>query len=293
MQTCPIVVITGATSGLGQLTAIELAKRGTHLVLTARNKERAETTKNILKDIVPNTKVDFFFGDLSLMKDVKQVGNEIKNTYPAIDVLVNNAGLHGFEQRITSEGLPEMIAVNYLAPWLLTHTLLQPLMESKAARIVNVASEASRNHGKLKLPEDLTDVSTFTARDSSMIYGKTKLLNIMFTEELGRRLKGSGVTVNALNPGFNVTGLGRELGFSSVLAKILKALHIGDPQKGANIIIRLATESQYQGETGGYYDVSNGKRIPPVAPGGDVSMQNLLWNTTEELLLTKGFIEKN
>ncbi|WP_179031591.1 SDR family NAD(P)-dependent oxidoreductase [Paenibacillus kribbensis] len=291
MSTYPIIVITGATSGLGQLAAIELAKRGAHLVLTARNEKRAETTKNILEDLVPNPKVHFFFGDLSLMKDVGRIGNEIKANYPKIDVLVNNAGLHGFEQRVTSEGFAEMMAVNYLAPWLLTHTLLQPLMNSKNARIVNVASEASRNHGKLKLPEDLTDTSAFTARGSSIIYGKTKLLNIMYTGELGRQLDGTGVTVNALNPGFNVTGLGRELGFSSVLAKILNALHIGDPRKGADIIIRLATESQYQEVTGGYFNVGTGRPIVPAYPGGDIIMQRQLWSATKELLQQKGMIE--
>ncbi|MEC0232827.1 SDR family NAD(P)-dependent oxidoreductase [Paenibacillus kribbensis] len=291
MSTYPIIVITGATSGLGQLTAIELAKRGAHLVLTARNEKRAETTKNVLEDLVPNPKVHFFFGDLSLMKDVRRIGNEIKANYPKIDVLVNNAGLHGFEQRVTSEGFAEMMAVNYLAPWLLTHTLLQPLMNSKNARIVNVASEASRNHGKLKLPEDLTETSAFTARGSSIIYGKTKLLNIMYTGELGRQLDGTGVTVNALNPGFNVTGLGRELGFSSVLAKILNALHIGDPRKGADIIIRLATESQYQEVTGGYFNVGTGRPIVPAYPGGDIIMQRQLWSATKELLQQKGMIE--
>lgn len=290
MPTYPIIVITGATSGLGQLAAIGLAKQGAHLVLTARNERRAETTQNILKSLAPNANINFFFGDLSLMKDVKRIGNEIKAVYPKIDVVVNNAGLHGFEQRITAEGFAEMIAVNYLAPWLLTHTLLQPLMDSKNARIVNVASEASRNHGKLKLPQDLTDTSEFTARGSSEIYGKTKLLNIMFTEGLARRLEGTGITVNALNPGFNVTGLGRELGFSSVLARILKFLHIGDPKKGADIIIRLVTESQYQGVTGGYFNVGTGKTIVPVYPGGDTNMQNQLWNATEELLKQKGFI---
>ena len=163
----PIVVITGATSGLGQLVAIELAKRNTHLILTARSRNRAEETKKMLKSIAQKTEIDFFFGDLSLMEDVKRIGNEIKASYPKIDVLVNNAGLHAFEQRITSEGFSEMIAVNYLAPWLFTHTLQQSLMKSGNARIVNVASEASRNHGELKLPEDLTNTSTFTPRGSS------------------------------------------------------------------------------------------------------------------------------
>ncbi|KUO65191.1 MAG: short-chain dehydrogenase [Gracilibacter sp. BRH_c7a] len=291
MEAYPIAVITGATSGLGQLAAIELAKRGTRLVLTARNKERAATTRNRIKAFAPSVKVDFFYGDLSLMEDVKRIGNEIEAAYPQIDILINNAGLHGFKQRITKEGFPEMMAVNYLAPWLLTHTLLNSLTESKNARIVNVASEASRNHGELKLPEDLTDTSDFTAKGSSLIYGKTKLLNIMFTGELGRRLDGTGVAVNALNPGFNVTGLGRELGFSSVLVKILNALHIGDPRKGADIIVRLAADSQYQGVTEGYFNVGTGKSIVPIYPGGDIKMQNQLWDATKKLLQQKSFVD--
>jgi NAD(P)-dependent dehydrogenase (short-subunit alcohol dehydrogenase family) len=291
MNTCPTIVITGATSGLGQLVAIELAKQGAHLVLTARSKSRAETTRKMLESIAPKTKVDFFFGDLSLMEDVRRIGEAIKVAYPKIDVLVNNAGLHAFEQRITSEGFAEMIAVNYLAPWLLTHTLLQSLMKSENARIVNVASEASRNHGELKLPEDLIDTSNFTARGSSMLYGKTKLLDIMFTAEISRQLSGTGVTVNALNPGFNVTSLGRELRFASVLERILKFFHIGDPRKGADIIVGLVVGHQYHSVTGGYFNVGTGKTITPIYPGADRIMQNRLWNETKELLQRRGFIE--
>lgn len=217
----PIIVITGATSGLGQLSAMELAKRGAHLILTARSKERAEATRYKIQEIMPSAKIEFFYGDLSLLSDVKRVGLEIAAAYPRIDVLLNNAGLHAFEQRVTSEGYAEMIAVNYLAPWLLTHTLQSSLIQSGHARVVNVASEASRNHGTLVLPDDLTDITPFTARGSSPIYGKTKLLNIMFTGELARQWRGTGIRVNALNPGFNVTGLGRELWFASVLERML------------------------------------------------------------------------
>lgn len=291
MSACPIIVITGATRGLGQLVAIELANRGNHVVVTARSKKRAEMVRKMIKDVAPTAEVDFFFGDLSVMKDVKRVGNEIKAAYPKIDALVNNAGLHAFEQRITSEGFAEMIAVNYLAPWLLTHTLQESLVNSGNARIVNVASEASRSHGELKLPEDLTNTSTFTARGSSALYGKTKLFEIMFTGELARRLSGTGVTVNALNPGFNVTGLGRELWFASMFERILNFLHIGDPRKGANIITRLVTDPEYQGVTGGYFNVGSGAPIVPVYPGGDIIMQNKLWNVTKELLQQRDLIE--
>ncbi|MEK4510461.1 SDR family NAD(P)-dependent oxidoreductase [Paenibacillus sp. FSL K6-2524] len=291
MTNNPIVVITGATSGLGQLVAIELAKRGAHLVLTARSRERANMTKRTLLDIMPTIDVDFFYGDLSLLEDVKRIGNEISVAYPKIDVLVNNAGLHAFKQRITSEGFAEMIAVNYLAPLLLTHLLQQSLINAGNARIVNVASEASRNHGEVKLPEDLTDTTSFTSRGSSAIYGKTKLFNIMFTGELARQWSDTGITVNALNPGFNVTGLGRELWFASMLERILNFCHIGDPRKGADIITRLIVDQKYQGVTGGYFNVGTGNSIVPVYPGGDIIMQNKLWHVTKELLQQRGLLE--
>ncbi|MEO2206579.1 SDR family NAD(P)-dependent oxidoreductase [Paenibacillus pabuli] len=289
--TQPIIVITGATSGLGQLAAMELAKRGAQLVLTARSEERAEATRNKIRAIVPSAKIRFFYGDLSLLSDVKRVGLEIADAYPRIDVLLNNAGLHAFEQRVTSEGFAEMIAVNYLAPWLLTHTLRNSLIQSGHARVVNVASEASRNHGQLVLPGDLMDTSPFTARGSSPIYGKTKLLNIMFTGELARQWDGTGVCVNALNPGFNVTGLGRELWFASVLERILTFLHIGDPRRGADIMTRLAVEPEFGEVSGGYFNVGSGAAITPVAPGGDAGMQKKLWKVTHQLLKERGLLD--
>ncbi|MFB5760368.1 SDR family NAD(P)-dependent oxidoreductase [Paenibacillus medicaginis] len=291
MTTKPIIVITGATSGLGQIVAIEMAKRGAQLVLTARSRQRAEATGKMIHEQMPSASVDFFYGDLSLMKDVKRMGKEISAAYPRIDVLVNNAGVHAFEQRETSEGFAEMIAVNYLAPWLFTHTLYPSLRAAGNARVVNVASEASRNHGELTIPGDLTDASLFTARGSSAIYGKTKLLNIMFTGALARQWEGAGINVNALNPGFNVTGLGRELWFAAILERILKFLHIGDPRRGADIITRLVVDPAYQNVTGGYFNVGSGHAITPVHPGGDISMQNKLWEATMDLLQQKGFLE--
>lgn len=290
MNTNSVAVITGATSGIGQIAAIDLAKRGMKLVLTARSRERAEETARRINEAAPNSEVVFFYGDLSIMADVKRVGEEIQSAYAQIDVLVNNAGLHAFTQRITSEGFSEMMAVNYLAPWLLTLILLPSLKASSKARVVNVASEASRNHGVLALPEDLTDTADFTARGSSAIYGKTKLLNIMFTGELSRQLSSTGVAVHALNPGFNVTGLGRELWFAPMLERILKGLRIGDPRKGAEIITRLAIDPQYGGVTGGYYNVGTGKSILPVHPGGDKAMQSKLWMETQRLLQHRKWI---
>ena len=280
----PTIVITGATSGLGRLAAIELAKQGARLAITARNLERAGATSAEIRAAAPGAHVDIFLADLTRVADVRRVGQEISSRYAQIDVLINNAGVHTFEQRVTPDGYPEMVAVNYFAPWLLTRELLPSLRRAAGARIVNVASEASRRHGVLKLPEDLTDTTPFTARGSSPLYGKSKLLDIMFTLELARRLEGTGVTANCLDPGFNVTGLGRELGFAAPLEKILTRLRIGDPARGSGLIVRLATDPSFAGRSGGYYGVKNTTRLMPVHPGSEHRLQAQLWEDTEALL---------
>ena len=280
----PTIVITGATSGLGRIAATELARQGAHLVLTARSAERAERTRADIQAAAPGTEVDVFLVDLTRTADVRRVGQEIAGQYDHIDVLINNAGVHAFEQRITADGYPEMVAVNYFAPWLLTRALLPILTGTPGARIVNVGSEASRRHGTLSLPGDLTDTAPFTARGSSAVYGKSKLLDIMFTLELARRIDGSGVTANVLDPGFNVTGLGRELGFAAPLEKILTWLHIGNPRRGAGLIVKLATDRSFAERSGGYYTVRGTRALTPTHPGDDPGWQSRLWTETERLI---------
>jgi len=288
MSELPTIVLTGATGGLGQLAAVDLARRGAHLILIARNKARAEDIRALVEATAPQSTVKIFLADLSSMSDVRRVGTEIAATHPSIDVLINNAGLHAFEQRITADGFPIMVAVNYLAPWLLTQHLRPALIRAAGsqgeARVVAVASEASRRHGRLALPEDLTDTSSFTALGSSLLYGKSKLLDILFIQELARRLEGSRVSANALCPGFNVTGLGRELRFAAQLERLLRALRIGDPAKGAGIIVRLAVDPEFRGISGGYFSVKGGKPLTPVWPSGDQELQARLWAQTERLL---------
>lgn len=280
----PTIVITGATSGLGRLAAIELAAQGARLAITARDPDRADATRAAIRAAAPDAEVDVFLADFARTADVLRAGSEIAAHYDKVDVLINNAGLHAFEQRITPDGLPEMVAVNYLAPWILTQALLPTLGKAGRARVVNVASEASRRHGTLTLPDDLTDTSRFTSRESSQRYGASKLLDILFTLELARRIEGTGITANCLDPGFNVTGLGRELGFAAPLEKLLTRLHIGDPARGAGLIVRLATDPYFEGPSGGYYSVKNTARLIPVHPGGDAETQRRLWRQTEELL---------
>ena len=120
MPTTPIIVLTGATSGIGQLAAIELAKQGAHLVIIARNADKADATRALIDEAAPGSPCDVFFADLAIMDDVRRVGQEIAAHYERIDVLINNAGIHPFEQRVTCDGFPEAVAVNYFGPWLLT-----------------------------------------------------------------------------------------------------------------------------------------------------------------------------
>ena len=284
MEKLPTILITGATSGIGQLAAIELARGGAHLILTARSEERAASTRAAIESAAPGTNVDIHYVDFTSLAAVASAGREILARHERIDVLINNAGLHAFEQRVTVDGYPEMIAVNYLAPWLLTHMLRDRLVRSSPARIVTIASEASRQSGGLTPRSDLTNTAAFSARGSSAIYGKSKLLDIMFSLELARQLQGTSVVANCLCPGFNVTGLGRELGFAAALSHVLNWLKIGDPRRGAGIIVRLATDPAFGVTSGAYVSVRNARPLTPIPPGDDVGARQGLWSLTAELL---------
>ena len=281
-QAIPTIVITGATGGIGQIAAIALARQGAHLVLTARSKARADATLTLIEAEAPGTRVDVHYGDFADMASIAALGREILARHARIDVLINNAGLHAFTPRVTADGTSEMVAVNYLAPWLLTNILRATLVRSAPSRIITVASEASRQAAGFDPLAALVDTRAFTARGSSKIYGQTKMLNIMFSLELARQLTGTGVAANCLCPGFNVTGLGRELWFATPLERLLKWLKIGDPARGAGITVRLATDPAFAEVTGGYYSVTNAKPLVPVAPGSDQQAQTALWQATAQ-----------
>lgn len=282
----PVIVMTGATNGMGRLAAFELARRGARLGVVARSRAKADALREEIERLVPGAAVDVFLADLSLLAEVRQVGEEIAARYPRIDVLINNAGLHAFSQRVTSEGYAEMTAVNYLAPWVLTDALRERLATSAPARIVTVASRASSRAGVLDLPADLTDTAEFTRRGSSLLYGRSKLMDIMFTQELGRQLKGAGVAVTCCCPGFNTTGLGRELPLAGALEKVLTALNIGNPQHGADIIVKLTTDPDpaFAESAGGYFAAKGAKALRCPEAGRGEAVQGALWKATAELV---------
>jgi NAD(P)-dependent dehydrogenase (short-subunit alcohol dehydrogenase family) len=283
-QSVPTIVITGATSGIGQCAAIALARRGAHLVLTARSRAKADATLRMIEAAAPGTRVHVYYGDFANLASVAALGHEIVANHVRIDTLINNAGLHAFKPRVTADGYSEMVAVNYLAPWLLTNILRETVIRSAPSRIVTVASEASRRGAGFDPLAALIEKHPFTARGSSAIYGQTKLMNVMFSNELARQLQGTGVAVNSLDPGFNVTGLGRELWFATPLERLLRWLKIGNPERGASIIVRLAIDPAFVEVTGGYFSVNDARPLVPVAPGADLEAQQALWQATAHRL---------
>jgi NAD(P)-dependent dehydrogenase (short-subunit alcohol dehydrogenase family) len=237
-----------------------------------------------IDDVAPGTPVDAFIADLTSLRDVRRVGQQIDAHYGRIDVLINNAGVHAFSQRLTPDGFAEMVAVNYLAPWVLTNTLLDKLMASAPARVVTVASEGARWAGSIDPAHDLTVTADYTRREAMTLYFRSKLMDIMFTEELGRRLSGTGVTATCCDPGFNTTALGRDLPFAGILERALHAMRIGDPRRGAGIIVRLATDPAFADTTGGYFSAKDAKPLTCPEPGRSQRIQADLWEATASLL---------
>jgi NAD(P)-dependent dehydrogenase (short-subunit alcohol dehydrogenase family) len=284
METRPVVIITGATNGLGRIAALELARWGADLGIVARSQTKVDELRREIEEVTPGTPVDAFIADLTSLRDVRRAGKEIDAHYERIDVLINNAGVHAMSQRITPDGFAEMVGVNYLAPWVLTNTLLDKLVASAPARVVIVASEGARWARSIDPAHDLTVTADYTRREAMTLYFRSKLMDIMFTQELGRRLAGTGVTATCCDPGFNVSGLGRDLPFAGSLERLLHALRIGDPRRGAGIIVRLATGLAFAETTGGYFSVKDATPLACPEPGRSTRIQADLWKTTATLL---------
>ena len=281
------MLVTGATNGIGEAAAIELGRRGARVGVVARNPAKADATVERIRAATPNAPVDVFIGDLALMADVRKVAAEVLDRYERIDVLVNNAGIQLPEQRATAEGLPEMVAVNYLAPWLLTSLLRDRLVKSAPARVVVTASEAHRFGWTVDPDTILTDTSPFGGGVGVMAaYGKSKLLDVLFTLELADRLSGTGVTANCCCPGLVATGLaGTDNLADRVATRLSSTFLVRRPEQGARVLVRLATEPAFATRTGEFISSTPMAGILPAMPAvRDVALRRRLWDVTADLL---------
>jgi NAD(P)-dependent dehydrogenase (short-subunit alcohol dehydrogenase family) len=271
-----VVVITGATSGIGRIAAEKLAGEGARIVMVARDHARAEETLARLRALGPGVAHRVHYADLTLVAEVKKVGAEIAAAEARIDVLVNNAGSMFGLRRITPEGLERTFALNHMSYFVLTHCLRENLLAAAPSRIVNTASNA---HMRATL--DFADLQTRNGYVPTLAYGRSKLCNVLFTRELARRFAGTGVTANCLHPGFVATNFGQRdaglFGWGIRLAMLFAAR----PEPGADTIVHLASSPEIADVSGRYF--YNSREIAPSRAAQDDEVAARLWRESEKI----------
>ena len=281
-----ICVITGSNSGIGKETAIALARMGATIVMVVRDQERGEKARTEIVKQTGNSSVDLMICDLSSMDSIRKFAAEFREKYDRLHVLINNAGASFSKRELTSEGFERNFAVNYLGPFLLTHELLDLLKASAPSRIINVSSGLAKN-GKVDL-DDLQGEKNyrgtkFYSPSRAPGYDNAKLMLMMFTYELARRLKGSGVTVNVLMPGFTATNLGKGSGSlgSYIMFKMVRPMQ-QSAEKGAETSIYLASSDDVKDITGKCF--AKKKEVKTCSMSYDEELQERLWDRTENML---------
>ena len=274
-RTC---LVTGATSGIGQETAVQLAGRGAAMIIVARDARRGATAAVEIRRRVPSAQVETVTADLSEMAQVRRAAGEILDRCDRLDVLVSNAGVIMTHRQLTAGGLEMTFATNHLGPFLLVSLLRGRLEDSAPARIVVVSSAAHRQ--VREIPWD--DLPGGSAVRPEQAYPLSKLANILFTRELARRLAGSGVTANCLHPGFVRTALGRDVTGLPSVALRLGLRFVPGPDAGARTSVYLASSPEVAGVTGGYF--ARSRPAEPSALARDDEAAARLWALSEELV---------
>src|ERR1700721_1080826 len=243
-----VVVITGATSGIGEIAAQRLAGMGARIVLVARDAARGQKTLTRLPSIGSGAPHSIYYGDLSRISESKRVAAEIAAAEPRIDVLINNPATLFGPRRLTADNLEETFATNHIAYFVLTLGLKANLFAASPARVVSTASDAHKGYTL-----DFDDLQAEKGYSAIRAYGRPKLCNILFTRELARRWSGTGVTANCLHPGFVATRFGDASGgFLSGIMRIAKTFAI-TPEKGAETIVYLASSPDVAAISGEYF----------------------------------------
>ena len=269
-KTC---IVTGASSGIGTATALGLAQRGARLALVGRDGQRLEDVA-VKCRAAGSPLVQTYKADFAALQQVRSLAQELLSDLPVIDVLVNNAALVLQHREQTVDGYEKVFAVNHLAPYLLTRLLLDRIVASAPARIVNVASDA-HTFGPME-PDDYMSTRVYKPLK---VYGRSKLANILFTVELAARLEGTGVTANCLHPGFVSTSLGRDNKLGSLFLKLARPF-IKSPADGAETTLQLACDPV--SANGEYF--SDGAVHATKDYAKDPAMAKRLWDDSARLV---------
>ena len=272
------VVITGGTSGIGEVAAVALAEKGARIVLVARDEARAAATLQKLATANPAVSHAVHVADLFSLYEMKRVAAAIAAAEPKIDVLINNAGAYFEERETTVDDLERSFALNHMAYFVITNGLLERLKATPGARIVSTASDA---HKMARL--DLDDLQSEKRYNGFRTYGTTKLMNILFTRQLAVRLEDSGVAAYCLHPGFAATRFAdNNDGFMGSIFSLLKKIWAISPQKGARTIVYLASGPIAVGKSGSYW--YKGHKVTPSKAARNDADAAKLWALSERIV---------
>jgi NAD(P)-dependent dehydrogenase (short-subunit alcohol dehydrogenase family) len=273
-------MVTGGNSGIGKVTVRELARLGATVVLVARDEERGGKALAKIRAGQADADVRLMLCDLSAQASVREFAGRFRDAFDRLDILVNNAGVYLARRRTSADGLELTLATNHLGYFQLTALLIDMLLDSAPARIVNVSSGA--HHGHSVNFDDLAREKRYWGYS---VYGETKLMNILFTRALARRLEGMGVTANALHPGFVRTNFARNnFGPLGKVFVPMAQLFGRSEEHGAETVIYLAASPEVEGVSGEYFVDSRIARTSAAAT--DVAAQERLWSVSERLART-------
>ncbi len=272
-----VCLITGATSGIGKATALGLAQTGATVVLVARNVKQGEAIQTEIKQQSGNEAIELLIADLSSQAAIRQLAQDFLALHQTLHVLINNAGVMMGSRTTTVDGIETMLAVNYLAPFLLTNLLLTVIKASSPARIINVASVP------VNIRINFADLQATRKYSGFRQYQHTKLALVLFTYELARRLRGTGVTVNCLHPGTVGTNILRNPPpLIGLAAKIpIASLVFSSPEKGAETSLYLATAPEVEQVTGKYFRKKKEARSAKASYDEQVAQR--LWEVSEDM----------
>jgi NAD(P)-dependent dehydrogenase (short-subunit alcohol dehydrogenase family) len=271
------ILITGASAGIGLQSSIELAKTGAEVVMVGRDEERTAQAAEQVKSGSGNQAVSYLLADLSSLQDVRKLAQEFKSKYNKLDVLLNNAGAIFFTRKQSVDGYEMTFAVNHLNYFLLTDLLLELLKASPAGRSVNVSSRAHyRGH------VNFDDLQSQRGYGPMKAYSMSKLMNVLFTYELSRRLQGTNVTANCLHPGFVATNFAVNNGWWVRLGMAFLSGRIS-VEEGAKCPIYLASAPEVEGVTGKYFNYDL-KETRSSDESYDEAVAKRLWDVSEKLV---------
>jgi len=266
-----VVVVTGVTSGIGKALALRLARSGENVVLVARDAQRGSIVQEEIKSQSQNPEIDLVLSDLSSLSSVRNAAAIIKSKHEKIDVLINNAAIYKSRREPSIDGFELMFVTNHLGPFLFTHLLLDPLLTSGSARILNISAPSSTQL-------DFDDLQREKKFNSLNVFGATKMMNLLFTFELARRLENMGVTVNAVHPGLARSSLMNE---TSAPMRFLLRLASAPAERVAVDMIRVALDPEFEKVTGRFFHKA--KEIEPAAYAHDHTAQQRLWEVSSNL----------